>query len=81
MDDEYEEKESRNFWLSFFSAVGVLVILGAILFLIPGSKNSDKITNPGVQPGIGGGPSVISPSPSPSESPSEIPSIVPQKRG
>lgn len=51
MDPTYEEGEGQTFWLSLFSAVGVLVILGIILYLSQGSNKT--------QMGIGGGPGEV----------------------
>lgn len=56
MDPASEDRERQTFWLSLFSAVGVLAILGIILYLSQGSSQT--------QMGIGGGPGeVASPSP------------------
>lgn len=33
MDHAHEEGKRQTFWLSFFSAIGVLVTLGVIIYL------------------------------------------------
>lgn len=57
MNPASEDRERQTFWLSLFSAVGVLAILGLILYLTQvNSQNQGQISSPGTQPGIGGGP-------------------------
>lgn len=62
-EDEYARAEYRNegktFWFSLLSALAVLAIVG--LFLYAAQLNSQN--NRGVQPGVGGGPPSMIPSP------------------
>lgn len=63
------ESEGRTFWFSLLSALGVLAVLGIILY----AAQANNPTSDGVQPGIGGGPgATASPSPTPTSSPEEI---------
>lgn len=47
--------QKDTFWLSLFSAIGVLAILGVILYLSQ-MENQQELLNPQGQTGIGEGP-------------------------
>lgn len=62
------DREGRTFWFSLLSALGVLAVLGIILY----AAQTSTPVNQGVQPGIGGGPE-SSPTATPSPTPSATP--------
>lgn len=73
MNPEYAREagieDSKTFWWSLMSAVSVLVLLGAIIYLSQINKqNASTLTNPGFEQGVGGRPgSVSSPTPIPTQ--------------
>lgn len=78
MDSRIEEdKQKSTFWLSLFSAIGVLAILGVILYLSQ-MENQQELLNPQGQTGIGGGPGEELSSPSPTPADTFSPTIDPQ---